>query len=111
MDFSFKGEVIEWRGPAPFYFIETPPAYTPEIKAIAADKSYGWGVLHAMVTNKNRTFKTALFPKQGTYLVPPKTAVRLPLELTLVDKVTVACDFDCCQNSYGRNKFRGLRTS
>ena len=57
MDFSFTGEVIEWRGPAPFYFIETPAKYAPEIKAIAADKSYGWGVLHAMVTIKNETFK------------------------------------------------------
>jgi hypothetical protein len=51
MDFRFTGQVIEWRGPAPFYFIEVPAKYSPEIKAIAADKSYGWGVLHAMVTS------------------------------------------------------------
>ena len=94
MDFSFTGEVIEWRGPAPFYFIETPAKIAPEIKAIAADKSYGWGVLHAMVTIKNETFKTALFPKQGTYLVPLKNAVRLPLALEVGDKVKVQIDFD-----------------
>ncbi|MCF8552918.1 MAG: DUF1905 domain-containing protein [Candidatus Planktophila sp.] len=94
MDFSFTGEVIEWRGPAPFYFIETPAKCAPEIKAIAADKSYGWGVLHAMVTIKNQTFKTALFPKQGTYLVPLKNAVRLPLEVAVGDKVKVELDFD-----------------
>jgi len=95
MDFRFTGEVIEWRGPAPFYFIETPAKYEPEIKAIAADKSYGWGVLHAMVTIKNETFKTALFPKQGTYLVPLKNAVRLPLALEVGNKVTVELNFDC----------------
>ena len=95
MDFSFTGEVIEWRGPAPFYFIETPAKYAPDIKAIAANKSYGWGVLYAMVTIKNQTFKTALFPKQGTYLVPLKNAVRLPLELVVGDKVKVELDFDC----------------
>jgi hypothetical protein len=94
MDFSFTGEVIEWRGPAPFYFIETPVKYAPEIKAIAADKSYGWGVLHAMVTIKSQTFKTALFPKQDTYLVPLKNSVRLPLEVAVGDKVKVELDFD-----------------
>ena len=95
MDFNFTGEVFEWRGPAPFYFIETPAKYAPEIKAIAADKSYGWGVLHAMVTIKNQTFKTALFPKQGLYLIPLKNAVRQPLAIELGDKVKVALDFDC----------------
>ena len=95
MDFNFTGEVIEWRGPAPFYFIETPAKYAPEIKAIAADKSYGCGVLHAMVTIKSQTFKTALFPKQGTYLVPLKNAVRLPLALEVGNKVTVELNFDC----------------
>ena len=95
MDFSFTGTVIEWRGPAPFNLIETPAKYALEIKAIAADKSYGWGVLHAMVTIKNLTFKTALFPKQGTYLVPLKNAVRLPLEVAVGDKVKVELDFDC----------------
>ena len=95
MDFSFTGEVIEWRGPAPFYFIEVPPKFAPEIKAIAADKSYGWGVLHAMVTIKDQTFKTALFPKQGLYLVPLKNAIRLPLAIELGSKVKVELDFDC----------------
>ena len=94
MDFSFTGEVIEWRGPAPFYFIEVPPKFTPEIKAIAADKSYGWGVLHAMVTIKDQTFKTALFPKQGLYLVPLKIAIRVPLAIELGSKVKVKLDFD-----------------
>jgi hypothetical protein len=95
MNFSFTGTIIEWRGPAPFYFIETPARYAPEIKAIAAEKSYGWGVLHAMVTIKNLTFKTALFPKQGTYLVPLKNAVRLPMALEVGDTVKVELDFDC----------------
>jgi len=95
MDFSFTGEVIEWRGPAPFYFIETPVKYTAEIKAIAADKSYGWGVVHCLITIKDQTFKTALFPKQGLYLIPLKIAVRKPLGIELGDKVKLALDFNC----------------
>lgn len=95
MEFSFTGEVIEWRGPAPFYFIEAPAKYAPEIKAIAAEKSYGWGVLHAMVTIKEETFKTALFPKQGMYLIPLKIAIRKPLGIEVGDKVKVVLDFNC----------------
>ena len=94
MDFRFTSEVIEWRGPAPFYFIEVPLKYSPEIKTIAADKSYGWGVLHAMVTIKDETFKTALFPKQGLYLIPLKIAVRKPLGIELGDTVKVELNFD-----------------
>ncbi len=94
MDFSFTGEVIEWRGPAPYFFIEVPAKLAPEIKVIAADKSYGWGVLHAMVTIKDQTFKTALFPKQGLYLVPLKNAIRLPLAIELGSRVKVELDFD-----------------
>jgi len=48
-----------------------------------------------MVTIKNQTFKTALFPKQGLYLIPLKNAVRKPLAIGLGDKVKVALDFDC----------------
>jgi hypothetical protein len=48
-----------------------------------------------MVTIKNQTFKTALFPKQGTYLVPLKNAVRLPMALEVGDTVKVELDFDC----------------
>jgi hypothetical protein len=94
MDFRFTGQVIEWRGPAPFYFIEVPAKYSPEIKTIAADKSYGWGVLHAMVSIKDQTFKTALFPKQGLYLIPLKIAVRTPLGIDLGDTVKVELNFD-----------------
>ena len=36
MELRFSNELIEWRGPAPFYFIQTPPDITAEIKVIAA---------------------------------------------------------------------------
>ena len=95
MDFAFTGRVIEWRGPAPFYFIETPAKYTDEIKAIAADKSYGWGVVHCMISIRSYTFKTALFPKQGHYLIPLKIAVSTALGIELGNTVKVELDFDC----------------
>jgi hypothetical protein len=94
VEFSFTGEVIEWRGPAPFYFIEVPAKYSPEIKAIAASKSYGWGVLHTNVTINTTQWKTALIPKDGAYLVPIKKAIRLPEKLELGQRIDVTLSFD-----------------
>jgi hypothetical protein len=51
-------------------------------------------VLHAMVNIKDQTFKTALFPKQGIYLIPLKIAVRTPLGIDLGDTVKVELNFD-----------------
>jgi hypothetical protein len=48
-----------------------------------------------MVTIKEETFKTALFPKQGMYLIPLKIAIRKPLGIELGDKVKVELDFNC----------------
>ena len=94
MELRFTNELIEWRGPAPFYFIQTPPDITAEIKAIAAAKTYGWGVLHTHVTINTSQWKTALIPKDGAYLVPIKNAIRLPEKLELGQRVDVRLSFD-----------------
>ena len=94
MELRFTNELIEWRGPSPFYFIQTPPDITAEIKVIAAAKTYGWGVLHAHVTINTTQWKTALIPKDGAYLVPIKNAIRLPQKLELGQRVDVRLSFD-----------------
>jgi len=35
MDFTFAAEMIEWRGPAPFYYLPIPQDICEEIKAEA----------------------------------------------------------------------------
>ena len=94
MQLRFTNELIEWRGPAPFYFIQTPPDVTAEIKVIAAAKTYGWGVLHTYVTINTTQWKTALIPKDGAYLVPIKNAIRLPEKLELGQRIDVTLSFD-----------------
>ncbi len=94
MELRFTNELIEWRGPAPFYFIQTPPDITAEIKVIAAAKTYGWGVLHTNVTINITQWKTALIPKDGSYLVPIKNAIRLPEKLELGQRIDVMLSFD-----------------
>ena len=76
MDFEFEGEIVEWRGPAPFYFVPMPADVAAEIKSVEAQASYGWGCIPADVTIAGHTFYTALIPREGTYFLPLKVAVR-----------------------------------
>ena len=76
MQITFDSKVIEWRGPAPFYFATTPDEITKELETTAGHLSYGWGCIPVNVTIGNTTFYTALIPREGTYFVPLKAAVR-----------------------------------
>jgi hypothetical protein len=75
MDFEFEGPVIEWRGPAPFYFLRIPEEECEDIKLAAKGMEY-WGQVPVLVRVGEVDFKTALFPKDGVYLLPFKDAVR-----------------------------------
>jgi hypothetical protein len=89
MDFAFSAEMIEWRGPAPFYYLPIPKDICEEIKAAAKLLSYGWGVIPVTAAIGKTTFTTSLFPKDGGYLLPVKNAVRLPEKLELGMQVKV----------------------
>jgi hypothetical protein len=75
VDFEFEGPVVEWRGPAPFYFLRVPEEESADIKAAARGLEY-WGQVPVAVRIRDVEFRTALFPKDGRYLVPLKSAVR-----------------------------------
>ena len=75
MDFDFVGPVIEWRGPAPFYFVQIPEEESADIKFAAQGIEY-WGQVPVVVRIADVEFTTALFPKDGRYLLPVKDAVR-----------------------------------
>lgn len=73
--FEFDGPVIEWRGPAPFYFVAIPEEESAEIKLVAKGIEY-WGQVPVRARIGTTQFSTALFPKDGRYLLPLKDAVR-----------------------------------
>jgi hypothetical protein len=75
MDFEFEGPVIEWRGPAPFYFVRIPEEESADIKFAAKGLEY-WGQVPVVVRISEIEFGTALFPKNGRYLIPLKNVVR-----------------------------------
>ena len=45
MEYEVIGEIFEWRGPAPFYFVALPEEYAREIDEVKQELTYGWGVI------------------------------------------------------------------
>lgn len=75
MTWTVSGELIEWRGPAPYLFLPVPPEESEEIKEAARGLIY-WGQVPVLVSLGDSEFRTALFPRDGRYLVPMKVAVQ-----------------------------------
>jgi Domain of unknown function (DUF1905) len=71
MEWTFTGEVIEWRGPAPYLFVAMTPEESEDLKEAARGLTY-WGQVPVHVTIGGTEFTTALFPKDGRYLVPSR---------------------------------------
>ena len=88
MDFEFEGPVIEWRGPAPFYFVRIPDEASADIKFAAKGVEY-WGQVPVVVRIGEVEFRTALFPRDGQYLLPLKDVVRRSAGLELDEVVSV----------------------
>ena len=88
--FEFDAVVIHWRGPAPYFYAPVPADDADEIRRASKLVSYGWGVIPVEAVVGGITFTTSLFPKEGTYLVPLKDAVRKPAGITAGDTIHVA---------------------
>lgn len=89
MDLTFTSRVIEWRGPAPYYYLPLSEEAAEDVRDVAAMATYGWGVIPVAVSIGDVDFETSLFPKDGGYLLPLKDAVRKPSGITVGDEVTV----------------------
>lgn len=76
LELAFEGEVVEWRGPSPYYFVPVPEPECAELAVAAPLVTYGWGVIPVRVRVGETEWTTSLFPKDGGYLVPVKDAVR-----------------------------------
>jgi hypothetical protein len=76
MIIEFNGTIWFWRGPAPWYFVTVPAHQGDDLKAISNLVTYGWGVIPVHVRIGKTEWKTSLFPKDGSYIVPIKASVR-----------------------------------
>jgi hypothetical protein len=88
--FKFETKIIEWRGPAPFFYAPVPAEHVEDLRHAARVASYGWGCVPVEARIGDVTFTTSLFPKDGTYLVPLKVAVRRKANITVGDTIAVA---------------------
>lgn len=89
IDIWFDGVVIEWRGPAPYFFVTIPDEQAGEIRWAAREASYGWGCVPVEAELCGKRFVTSLIPRNGAYLMPLKNAVRSPAGLMTGDQVAV----------------------
>ena len=86
---SFEATVIYWRGPSPFFYAPVPLELAEAVRQAAKVVSYGWGMVPVEATIAGFAFTTALFPKDGTYLLPLKDAVRRKTGVTAGDAIDV----------------------
>ena len=89
MEIEFSGKIWFWRGPSPWYFVNVPAKQSRILKEIAGFVTYGWGMIPVEVRIGKTVWKTALWPKDGRYIVPIKASVRNAEDLEEGDKVTV----------------------
>ena len=89
LDLAFSGELWYWRGPAPYHFITVPEDACAGLRAVSAVVSYGWGMIPVRVRIGETAWDTSLFPKDGSYIVPVKDAVRMAEGLAEGDAITV----------------------
>lgn len=75
MEWTITAEVIEWRGPAPYFFLPMCDEDSADFKMEAAGLEY-WGQVGVIVQIGKTSFTTAVFPKDGRYLVPLRANIR-----------------------------------
>lgn len=76
MTVEFSGQIWYWRGPAPFYFVTVPEEQSKELKDIVAAVTYGWGMVPVNAKIGKTEWYTALWPKDGKYILPLKDKIR-----------------------------------
>ena len=89
MQFRFEAELAYWRGPSPFFFAPIPPHHAEELRQVSRLVTYGWGIVPVEATIGSTIFQTSLFPKEKTYLLPLKAAVRRKVNITAGDLISV----------------------
>lgn len=94
MVLDFSGEIIYWRGPAPYHFVQVPEEQSAAIEDVSTALTYGWGCIPVKARIGSTEFTTSLFPRDDMYVVPVKVAVRKAEGLELGDAVDVRIVLD-----------------
>jgi hypothetical protein len=76
VDLEFNGEIWEWRGPAPYYFVTVPEEESLDLQEESAALTYGWGMIPVRVRIGDTEWETSLWLKNGRYVLPLKDKIR-----------------------------------
>lgn len=94
VEVEFSGEVWYWRGPAPFHFVTVPDDPSAALDTVASAVSYGWGMVPVTARIGSTRWTTALWPKDGGYVLGLKDAVRRAQRLDVGTTVHVRLTVD-----------------
>jgi hypothetical protein len=94
MNVEFSGDIWHWRGPSPYHFVTVSDDECGALEAVSPLVSYGWGMIPVSARIGATEWKTALFPKDGGYILPVKDMVRRAEELEVGDIVSVRLTVD-----------------
>ena len=89
LQISFETRIFEWRGPQPYFFAKIPAAHVEALRSTARLVTYGWGMIPVEARIGDVAFKTAIYPKDGAYLLPLKAAARRKANVTAGDLIAV----------------------
>lgn len=91
VDIWFVGDVVEWRGPAPYLFVPVAPEVADDVGEWTRF-SYGWGCIPVTATLGGTTWPTSLMPRDGHYLVPVRVSAQRAEGIGVGDTVRIGLD-------------------
>ncbi|MGE3334375.1 MAG: DUF1905 domain-containing protein [Rhodospirillaceae bacterium] len=95
MQWKVRTKIWLWSGNAAWHFVTVPKRIATGIKAMSEGMRSPTGSVRVVVTIKNVTWKTSLFPtKEGNYLLPIKAEVRKKAKIAVDDTVGLAIVLD-----------------
>lgn len=89
MELDVVGTIVEWRGPAPYWFLPIGADDSAMIDELKPMLTYGWGCIPVTCRLGRTEFTTSIMPRQGRYLIPLKDKVRAAEAVTPGSPITV----------------------
>ena len=102
MTIEFSGQIWYWKGPAPFFFVTVPEEQSHQLLEIVSVVSYGWGMVPVNAQVGKTEWCTALWPKDGKYILPIKSAIRKKEKLEEGSKVNARLEVIEAANPFSR---------
>lgn len=94
MILRFTGVLYEWRGPAPFHFVNLDEDTSDVVASVKRQLTYGWGVVMVTARIGDLEWKTSLTPRGAVYALPIKDAIRKAAAIGLGQPVDVELRLD-----------------